>query len=126
MRDEALTRSIIGAFYEVYNQLGYGFVESIYAAALERELIARRHAVAREVSVRIRYKGDVVAWQRLDMVVEGRVVVELKAGSVLAPVALAQLLSYLKGSGIAVGLLLHFGPRPLVRRVIFDRRDPLA
>jgi GxxExxY protein len=67
--EERLTHSVIGAFFEVYNALGFGFLEHIYVMALERELIARDHRVAREVSVHVTYKGHVIAVQRIDMIV---------------------------------------------------------
>ncbi len=78
-----LTRSVIGAFFEVYNRLGYGFLEHVYAAALEMELAARGHTVGREVLVPVAYKGREIAKHRLDMVVNGAIVVELKAGPTL-------------------------------------------
>jgi len=107
---ESLTRSIIGAFFEVYNHLGSGFVESVYVAALERELIARGHRVAREVSVRVFYKGEPIAWQRIDMLVDEKVIVEAKATPQLALMARLQLRNYLRATRLEVGLLLHFGP----------------
>ena len=64
------TRSIIGGFLEVYNHLGYGFRESIHASALEHELIIRGHRVAREVMVRVYYKGKHIAWERVDFLVD--------------------------------------------------------
>jgi GxxExxY protein len=76
LKDAAITQSIIGAFYEVYNVLGFGFLESVYVAALDWELKARGHSVGREIAVRIKYKGDEIAWQRMDFVVDGRVVVQ--------------------------------------------------
>jgi GxxExxY protein len=69
--EEALTRSVIRVFYDVYNGLGYGLLESVYANALERDLVARGHGVAREVGVIVRYKGDPIG-QRVDMIVDGR------------------------------------------------------
>jgi GxxExxY protein len=73
---EETTEAIIGAFYEVYNTLGFGFLEHIYVMALERELIARGRHVAREVAVRVMYKGEQLSAQRLDMIVDGKVIVE--------------------------------------------------
>lgn len=110
------TRSIIGAFYEVYNTLGSGFLESLYATAMERELLARGHAVTRELAVRVMYKGEEPGHQRLDMVVDGAVVVEIKSTLALAPVARRQLHAYLHATSLQVGLLLHFGPEPGVVR----------
>lgn len=112
----AQTRSVIGAFFEVYNLLGYGFLENVYAAALEQELRARGHRVGREFSVAILYKGRQIARQRLDMIVLGIIVVEIKAGVSLPQGALRQVFSYLRGTHLQIGLLFHFGPRPSVRR----------
>ena len=117
MIDDATTRRVIGAFYEVYNTLGHGFLEAVYARALELELRARGMHVAREVLIEVRYKRTVVGVFRADMLIEGHLVVELKATPALAPSDRAQLHNYLRGSGLAVGLLLHFGPEPEVRRV---------
>jgi GxxExxY protein len=115
---EPLTRSVIGAFYEVYNTLGFGFLEHVYKAALERELIARGHRVEREVSIIIRYKGEQVAVQRLDMIVDEKLVVESKASVALHAGAQAQVYSYLRASNLEVGLLLHFGLDPKFYRVV--------
>jgi len=115
--DSVLTRTIIAAFFAVYNALGYGFLESVYAAALEKELLKRGFRVTREMSVQVWYDGGPIAWQRLDMVVEGRVVIEIKSTASLPASASRQLYNYLKATHIQVGLLLHFGERPHVHRV---------
>jgi GxxExxY protein len=108
----ALTHSIIGAFYEVFNTLGFGFLEHVYTMAMERELTARGHRVAREVSVRIFYKGEELTTQRLDMIVDDAVVIELKAGKSLESYAARQLYNYLRATSLEAGLLFHFGPQP--------------
>lgn len=107
---ERLTHSVIGAFYEVYNTLKFGLLEQLYLAALILELRARGHVVDREVRVRVYYKGVEIGWQRLDLVVDKTLVVEVKATAELHPSARRQLLSYLCVSRLEVGLLLHFGP----------------
>ena len=119
--DEALTGSVIGAFYEVYNTLGFGFLEQIYVLALERELLARGHTVAREVSVRVHYKGELVGLHRLDMLVDGRLVVETKSTLALHSAVARQLFNYLRATELTVGLLLHFGPKPFIHRQINHR-----
>src|SRR5689334_17638060 len=111
LREAKLTESIIGAFFEVYNTLGFGFLEYIYCMAMERELRARGHQVGREVQVRINYKGEDLAIQRLDMIVDGRVIVETKSTLDLHSSARRQLRNYLQATNIEVGLLLHFGPK---------------
>jgi len=112
--ERELTRSIIGAFYEVYNTLGFGFLESVYAAALERELLARGHTVSREHAIRVIYKGEEIGFQRVD----AKVVVEIKSTPLLHPTAQRQLFNYLRATSLEVGLLLHFGPEPRFFRLI--------
>ena len=102
----------------MYNTLGYGYLEHVYVLALERELAVRGHRVGREVGVMIGYKGVDLAIQRLDMVVDDILVVEAKSTEVLRPGAKRQLVSYLKGARLPVGLLLHFGPEARVYRVV--------
>ena len=111
LAEEAITRAIIGAFFEVYNTLGYGFLESVYVEALARELRRLGHHVEREVMVRIWYKGEVIARQRVDMIIDGSVIVEIKAGLALHSTAPRQLYNYLRATDKEVGLLLHFGPK---------------
>jgi GxxExxY protein len=107
---ESITQSVIGAFYEVYNTLGFGFLEHIYILALERELRARGHLVRREVGVCVMYKGEELAYQRLDMIVDEKVVVEIKSTYELHRGARRQVYNYLRATSLEVGLLLHFGP----------------
>jgi GxxExxY protein len=117
---ERLTRSIIGAFYEVYNNLGFGFLEHLYVTALERELVDRGHRVSRELSARVMYKGAELGFQRLDLVVDDLVVVEAKSTVKLDEIAPRQLFNYLRATSLEVGLLLHFGPQPKFHRVICE------
>ena len=109
--EEKLTGSVIGAFFEVYNILGFGFLESVYLTALELELAERGHEVVRESCVGVIYKSRRISAQRLDVVVDGRLIVEVKSTEHLPPTAIRQLDNYLKGTGLEVGLLLHFGPQ---------------
>lgn len=110
------THSIIGGFFEVYRHLGFGYRESVYAAALERELVRRGHRVAREVNVRVYYKGEHIAWERLDMLVDECIIVETKASEILPSSATTQLNNYLGSTWNEVGLLLHFGTSPRFHR----------
>jgi len=111
---DALTEAIIGAAIEVHRVLGPGLLESIYEEALCHELELRGFAVERQVEVNVTYKEIVIKGQRLDMLVAGDVIVELKAVSKLPDVAAAQTLSYLKASGLSRALLLNFGENRLV------------
>ncbi|HVX41804.1 MAG TPA: GxxExxY protein [Gemmatimonadaceae bacterium] len=119
--EEALSRSAIGAFYAVYRKLGFGFLESIYVLGLERELTRRGHAVGREVAVPVYYDGEILAYQRMDLVVDGRLVLEVKATEFLHKDAPRQLLNYLRSTDLQVGLVLHFGREPKFHRVIYDK-----
>ena len=116
--EENLTRSIIGAFYEVYNTLGFGFLEHLYVLALEQELISRGHTVSRQVSVPVFYKGRQLGCQRLDMIVDDKVIIEIKSTFDLHPAAHRQLRSYLQGTKLQLGFLLHFGPEATFYRVV--------
>ena len=109
LKHERLTHSVIGAFFEVYNTLGCGFLEQIYLGALALELRERGHFVDREVQVRVHYKGVEIGWQRLDMIVDGMLVVEVKSTTELHASARRQLRNYLCATRLDLGLLLHFG-----------------
>lgn len=118
--EEALTRSIIGSFYDVYRELGFGYRELIYALALERALVAKGHRVAREVAVMVYFRGEPLARQTLDMIVDDKVLVELKSTERLPPESTRQLFGYLCGTDLELGLLLHFGKHPKFYRVIYE------
>ena len=113
--EKELVYSVVGAAFEVYNELGFGFREHVYTLALERELLARGHRVAREVNVRVFYKGLELTTDRMDMVVDEKLIVETKATRERPKGAGEQLLSYLRATNLEVGLLLHFGPNCLDR-----------
>lgn len=115
-----VTDAIIKAFYQVYNTLGYGFQEKVYANSLALELRkAGVHAV-REEEIRVHYDGEVVGEYFADLVVENKVIVETKAKRELLEEHEAQLLNYLKATRYEVGLLLNFGPEPQIKRKAYD------
>ena len=116
--EAARTKSIIEAFYEVYNLLGFGFRERFHADALEIELGIRGHAIGREVEKSVFYKGRDLGKQRIDMIVDDRVVVEIKSTLILPTNATQQLYNYLRVSNLQVGLLLHFGDEPRFYRKV--------
>ena len=128
--EDDLTRSVIGAFYEAYNELGFGFLERTCALALDRELRARNHVVRREYPSTIYYKGEHLCDQRLDMVVDDKLIVEIKSSPLLPSEAKRQLYGYLRATNFELGLLLHFGPEPKFYRQILtndlkrERRKP--
>lgn len=111
---DALTDAIIGAAIEVHRILGPGLLESVYETALCHEFSLRGIAHQRQVAVDVIYKGVTIEGQRLDLLVQGEVVVELKSLSKLPDVAKAQLLSYLKATGLKRGLLINFGEFKLI------------
>jgi GxxExxY protein len=122
MLGEELTRSVIGVFHNVHETLGFGFREYIYALALERDLVAKGHRVAREVAITVHYRGEPLAKQTLDMIVDEKLVLEIKAAERLHPDATTQLFSYLCATTLEIGLLLHFGREAKVHRVIYENR----
>lgn len=121
----ALTKSVIESFYESYDHLGYGFLEHLCARALDDELRARGHRVAREVSVPVHYKGREIGTQRIDMIVDDVLVVEVKAIEALTPASFRQVHNYLRATRLELGLILNFGPRPSFQRVIYTNDHKL-
>ena len=117
---EDLTRVIIGSFFEVYNELGYGFLESIYKVAMDIALRDQGVQVEREYALTAHFRGRVVGDFRADLVVNRLVVVELKAVRRLEPAHEAQILNYLRAGVLEVGLLRNFGPKPQVRRLTYS------
>jgi GxxExxY protein len=122
-----LTERVIAAFYDVYNSLGYGFLEKVYENSLAIELRARGLAVQQQKPIQIYYREQIVGEYVADMVVDGVVLLEIKAARALAEEHEAQLLNYLKATPYEVGLLLNFGPKPEVRRKAYnnDRKPNL-
>jgi GxxExxY protein len=120
---EAITEKIIGCAFAVSRNLGHGFLEAVYKNALDLELTACGLSVAKERPFSVRYRGQPVGTYVADLVVDDAVIVELKAVSAISPAHGAQVLNYLKASGLPVGLLLNFGaPRVEVRRVLLQSR----
>lgn len=119
--ERRLTGRVIECFYTVYNVLGYGMLESVYRNALVVELERAEIQSRTEVPIEVRYRGTPVGLFRLDLVVDGRVAVEVKATELLAPIAKRQLLNYLRASALDVGLLLHFGPEAKFHRLVSPR-----
>ena len=120
---EELSKSIIGAFFEAYDDLDFGFLEHICVNTLEKELLRRGHVVARELGVPVWVKNEIVGTQRLDVVVDDKIVVEVKSSWALPPSALRQLTSYLRGTNLKVGLLLHFGEEPKFYRCVLSNKN---
>ena len=116
-----MTEKVIGAFYEVYNVLGHGFLEKVYEVALAVEFSRRGLKFGRQFPIQVCYKGEDVGNYVADFLVEGEVIVEVKAMIGIGGGEEAQLLNYLKATGKSVGLILNFGKKAEVRRRIFER-----
>ncbi|MFP3897612.1 MAG: GxxExxY protein [Anaerolineales bacterium] len=112
-KDKVLHREIsyrvMGAVFEVHNALGPGFAERIYEEALAQELMVRAIPFTRQQEVAVRYKGHVVGTHRLDLLIDEKIVLELKAVSALNDALKQQTLSYLKAAGLKLGILINFG-----------------
>lgn len=119
-----ITEAILKVFYEVYNELGSGFLEKVYQNAMYFELKEKGFKVEAQKQIKVYFKKQLVGEYFSDLLVEDKVIVELKAIEMLMDVHLAQIMNYLKVTEIEVGLLLNFGEEPEFKRVIYtnDRK----
>ena len=115
-----ITEKIIGVFYDVYNELGFGFVESVYHRSMMIALAQVGLSAGTSVPLPVFFRGQLVGDFVADIIVERAVILELKATDGLVTANESQLLNYLKASPAEVGLLLNFGPRPKFKRLVFD------
>lgn len=117
-KHKELTGEIINAAHTVHNELGYGFLERVYNKSLFIELSKRGYGVEFEKPIEVRYDNQVVGGFFADLLVENKVVVEVKAADKYANVFEAQLLNYLKATRLKVGLIINFGPSVEVKRMV--------
>lgn len=119
-----LTSRIISCFYKVYNKLGFGFLEKVYENSLLIELSNNGFKVERQKPINVYYEDKLVGEYFADLIVDDKVIIELKAAESLIEEHELQLVNYLKATEIEVGLLLNFGKKPEIKRKIFtnDRR----
>ena len=117
-----LTSLILKTYYEVYNELGYGFLEKVYQNALLIELKNKGLEVTPNKKIKVYYKGENVGDYYADIIVNDTVVLELKAAEYIIDQFENQLLNYLKGTDCEVGLLLNFGKKPEFRRKIYENK----
>lgn len=117
---QELTDVIIKTFYEVYNELGYGFLERVYQNSLYLELKNKGLKVEAQRKINVYYKGIEVGQYYADLIVEDLVILELKAADCIVKEFENQILNYLKGTNCEVGLLLNFGTKPEFKRKIFE------
>jgi GxxExxY protein len=116
----ALTQQIIGVYYEVYNELGTGFLESVYQKSLVLALEEAGLAVCSRMDIPVWFRGHQVGQFEGDLLVDQCVLLELKAARALSSAHMAQLMNYLRATEIEVGLLLNFGPKPEFKRVAYN------
>ncbi|MBW2662690.1 MAG: GxxExxY protein [Deltaproteobacteria bacterium] len=115
-----LTEKIIKIFYRAYNKLGYGFLEKVYENAMMIEFKKEGVPAVSQSAIKVYYEDEIVGEYFADILVDDRIIVEIKAARNLASEHGAQLLNYLKATSIEVGLLLNFGPKPEIKRKAFD------
>jgi GxxExxY protein len=124
-----LSQQIIKSFYHVYNSLGPGFLEKVYENALRVALRKQGLVVDQQLPITVRFEGEVVGEYFADLRVEGRIILEIKAGDAIAEEHEAQLLNYLKATGYQLGIILNFGPKAEFARRVFSpgniRGNPL-
>ena len=120
MKHAELTEKLIGAYYTLYNELGHGFLESIYQRGYAYMLTDLGLSFVEQCPIRVMHRDRDLGEFRMDLVVEGIVLVELKAVKVLEASHEKQVFNYLRATNIEVGLLFNFGPRPQVRRILLD------
>lgn len=118
-----ITEKIIKGYYKVYNTLGYGFLEKVYENSLFMELREMGLMVEKQKPISVKYEGKEVGEYYADLVVNGYVIVELKAAESLCEEHEYQLINYLKATDIEVGLLLNFGKEPEIRRRVFANEN---
>lgn len=114
-----LTEQIIKAFYDVYNELGYGFLEKVYQNSLYIELKSRGFNVEPQKQIKVHFKGYEVGEYYPDLIVNDVVILELKAAECIVEEFENQILNYLRATNIEIGLLLNFGKKPEIKRKVF-------
>jgi GxxExxY protein len=117
---EPLTDKTIGVFYAVYNELGYGFLESVYENAMVVALKQSGLECEKQVSVPVWFRDVLISDYRADIIVEKKLIIEQKAAKNFEPAFEAQILNYLRATDIETALLLNFGPKPMVKRYSFS------
>ena len=121
---KSITDAILKVYYEVYNELGYGFLEKVYQNAMYLQLKSLGYKVEPQKQIKVYFKKQLVGEYYSDLLVEDKVIVELKATELIMNVHIAQIMNYLKATPIEVGMLLNFGEEPEFKRLIYtnDRK----
>jgi GxxExxY protein len=116
---KGLSESILKVFYEVYNELGHGFLEKVYQNAMYFELKSQGFKVEAQKQIKVYYKDELVGDFFADLLINDTIILELKACDILVKTHYVQTLNYLKATNIEIGLLLNFGEKPEIKRLIF-------
>ena len=119
MKHQDLTSKIIACAYKIHNTLGFGFLETVYQNALLIELIKAGLKAEKEKKIQVYYDTQLVGDYMADIIVENKVILELKSVKDLHPAHEAQIINYLKATGIEVGLLINFGDRVEIKRKVY-------
>jgi GxxExxY protein len=121
---KSITDAILKVYYDVYNELGYGFLEKVHQNAMYFELKSQGYKVEAQKQIKVYFKKQLVGEYYADLLVEDKVIIELKATELIMNVHVAQIMNYLKATPIEVGLLLNFGEEPEFKRLIYtnDRK----
>src|SRR5947209_4623737 len=119
-KQSELTEAIIGVFYQVYNELGFGFLESVYRNSMQIALEQKGFKVQAEVPITVFFRGQKVGDFKADLLVNDLVLLELKTAERIIPAYESQLVNYLRSTILEIGLILNFGPKPQIRRLIFE------
>lgn len=114
-----ISEAILKVFYEVYNELGYGFIEKVYQNAMYLELKSQGFKVEAQKQIKVYYKNELVGDFFADLLIDDVIILELKACDSLVKAHYTQTLNYLKATNIEIGLLLNFGEKPEIKRLIF-------
>lgn len=126
LKHRELTEKLIGIFFSIYNELGHGFLESVYEQAFSVALAENGIFFQRQVAVPVWFHGQQIGDFRADLLVDGKVIVELKTGRAIDSSYEKQLLNYLRATDIEVGILFNFGPKAEFKRYIFqnEKKNP--
>ena len=126
LKHKELTERLIGIFFSIYNELGHGFLESVYEQAFAVVLAENNIFFERQIAIPVRFHGQTIGEFRADLLVERKLLIELKTGRDIDQAWEKQLLNYLRATEIEVGLLFNFGPNAQFRRYVFenDRKNP--
>jgi GxxExxY protein len=126
LKHRELTEKLIGVFYSVYNELGHGFLESVYEQAFSVELAEKGIFFQRQIAIPVWFHGQKIGAFRADVLIDEKVIIELKTGRDVDPAWEKQLLNYLPATQIEVGMLFNFGPAAQFKRYVFEneRKNP--